>query len=187
MDKILAVRVAMPLDPVAEMGAISNEAPYRKIEEYLEIGKSEGARLLTGGQVPTDPDLKNGLFLTPAVFADAQPQMRIAQEEIYGPVVTVLEWDDYDDMLRVANNVEYGLTAVIVTDDLERAHRTAEALEAGYIEINRPVSYAPGSPYGGWKLSETGREGNIDELLSYTQLKSVNVNFRGSRGHPQRG
>ena len=101
--------------------------------------------------------------------------MRIAREEIFGPIMTILEWDDWSAMLRTANDLLYGLTAVVMTNDLNAAHRTAEALEVGYVEINGPVSYALGSPIGGFKQSGFGREGNIEELLSYTQLKSINV------------
>ena len=118
-----------------------------------------------------------------SVYSDAQPHMKIAQDEIYGPVVSVLEWDRYEEMIQIANGVSYGLTAVLVTDDLECALRIADALDVGYVEVNGPVSFAAGSPYGGWKLSGAGREGNMDELLSYTQLKSINVNYRRSP-HP---
>lgn len=178
--RVRALNVAMPMDQTADVGAISTAPLYRKILEYMEIGKSEGATLLTGGDRPTDPSLANGMFMSPAIFSEAEPHMKIAQEEIYGSVTTVLEWDTYDQMIEIANGVAYGLTAVIVTDDLASAHKTADALEAGYVEVNGPVSFAAGSPYGGWKLSGGGREGNMSELLSYTQLKSVNVNYRSS-------
>ena len=173
-----AVNVALPTDPAAQMGAISHQAQYDKIVEYISAGQAEGATLVTGGERPDDPALQNGLFLTPAVFANVKPHMRIANEEIYGPVVSILEWDDYDDMLKIANDVIYGLAAVIVTNDLNLAHGTAEALDVGYVEINGPVSFASGSPFGGTKKSGIGRDGNIEELLSYTWTKSVNVNLR---------
>ena len=124
--------------------------------------------------------MRDGLFITPAVFADATPDMRIAREEIFGPVVTVMTWEDREDMIAVANDVDYGLAAVIVTNDLDAAHLVAEALEVGYVEINGPVSFALGSPFGGAKQSGIGREGSFDELLSYTQLKSVNLRLRRS-------
>jgi len=178
VERVQAVRVGLPTDSESGMGAVSNRPLYERILGYIEAGKSEGATLLTGGTIPDDDALKDGNFVTPAVFTDARPDMSIAQEEIYGPVITVLDWEDYNEMLSIANDVEYGLTAVLVTDDLETAHRTAEGLDVGYVEVNGSVSYPHGSPYGGWKKSGNGREGSIDELLSYTQLKSVNVTFR---------
>jgi len=185
VTKIQAIQVGLPLDPDSGMGAVSNKPLYDKIMAYIDAGRAEGARLLTGGGRPKNPELQNGNFVPPAVFADARPHMSIAQEKLYGPVLTVLEWDDYEDMIKVANGLQYGLTAVIVTDDLESAHRAAADLNAGYIEINGPVSFAHGSPYGGWKMSGNDREGNIEELLSYSQVKSVNINFRHNDALPR--
>ncbi len=178
VERFRAVNVALPTDLAADMGAISHQAQYDKTLEYLSIGQSEGATLMTGGKRPSDPALRDGLFVTPAVFSDVEAHMRIAREEIYGPVISVLTWDDYDEMLAIANDVIYGLAAVIVTNDLNLAHRTAEALDVGYVEINGPVSFASGSPFGGTKKSGIGRDGTIEELLSYTWTKSVNVNLR---------
>ena len=178
VEGVQQLRVGLPTEPTSDMGAISHKAQYDKTLYYLDAGKKEGAQLRTGGVRPSDPELQKGFFLTPAVFDNAHRQMKIAQEEIFGPVMTVLEWDDYDDMLELANGVIYGLTAVILTNDLKLAHRTAEAIEAGYIEINDPVAFAAGSPFGGFKQSGFGREGTVDELLSYTQIKSVNINLQ---------
>jgi acyl-CoA reductase-like NAD-dependent aldehyde dehydrogenase len=177
-ERVGRIRVAMPTDPAAEMGAISFKALYERCQYYLTAGRQDGARLVVGGERPRDPAMSRGLFMTPAVFADAEPHMRVAQEEIFGPIMTVLSWDDYDRMLEVANGLHYGLTAVLVTDDLHVAHRTAEALQAGYIEVNGPVGFALGSPFGGFKQSGIGREGSFDELLGYTQIKSINVRLK---------
>ncbi len=174
-ERVARIKVAMPMDPDAEMGAISFKALYDRCLGYVASGRDEGATLVTGGQRPKDPALARGLFMTPAVFSNATPQMRIAREEIFGPIMTVVAWDDYDSMLEVANGLHYGLTAVVMTDDLHVAHRTAEALQAGYVEVNGPVSFALGSPFGGFKQSGIGREGSFDELLGYTQVKSINV------------
>ena len=113
--------------------------------------------------------------ISPAVFSDVTPDMRIAQEEIYGPVITVIRWREDEDAVKIANSVPYGLAAVIMGKDLARVHHTAHLLKCGYVEVNGPVSFALGSPFGGVKSSGSGREGSIHELLSYTQLKSVNV------------
>src|SRR5262249_35439168 len=138
-------------------------------------GKDEGARLRCGGDRPDRSELQHGYFMSPAVFDDANPKMRIAREEIFGPILTVLAWDKYDEMIEVANGLSFGLTAVVATNDLNVALKTAEMVGAGYVEVNGPVSYALGSPVGGMKSSGIGREGNLDELLSFTQTKSVNI------------
>jgi acyl-CoA reductase-like NAD-dependent aldehyde dehydrogenase len=160
------------------MGAISFRALYDRCQHYVTTGREEGAKLVVGGNRPSDPSLQDGFFMTPAVFAEAEPHMRISREEIFGPIITVLSWDNYDRMLEVANGLLYGLTAALITNDLHVAHRTAEALQAGYIEVNGPVSFAQGSPFGGFKQSGTGREGSFDEILSYTQIKSINVRLK---------
>ena len=104
--------------------------------------------------------------------------MSLAREEIFGPITSVLAWEDRDRMVQTVNELPFGLTAVVLTNDLNAAHRTAEAVEAGYVEVNNPVSFALGSPYGGYKQSGQGREGSMDELVSYTRNKSVNVHLR---------
>ena len=177
VKKVQAVRVGLPTSPEADMGAISHKAQYEKTKKYIEQGKSDGARLLTGGVVPEDPALGQGLFLTPAVFDQVTPDMDLAQDEIFGPIISVMGWDDYDKMVEVANGTIYGLTAVILTNDINTALKTAEAMETGYVEINGSVSFAAGSPFGGVKQSGIGREGTVDDLLSYTQPKSVNINI----------
>ena len=170
-----AVNVAMPFDPASEMGPISHRAQFRKVMEYIESGLAEGATLVCGGSPILDGDMVQGLFISPAIFSDATPEMRIAREEIYGPVITVLKWKVDEEALVIANSVPYGLAAVIMGSDLSRVHRMASRLECGYVEVNGPVSFSLGSPFGGVKSSGTGREGSMQELLSYTQLKSINV------------
>jgi acyl-CoA reductase-like NAD-dependent aldehyde dehydrogenase len=173
--RVRAVNVAMPFDPASEMGPISHRAQFRKVMEYIESGLAEGATLVCGGNPILDSDMAQGLFISPAIFSDATPEMRIAREEIYGPVITVLKWKVDEEALVIANSVPYGLAAVIMGNDLSRVHRMASRLECGYVEVNGPVSFSLGSPFGGVKSSGTGREGSMQELLSYTQLKSINV------------
>jgi Aldehyde dehydrogenase family/Alcohol dehydrogenase GroES-like domain len=110
------------------------------------------------------------------VFDNVTPAMRIAREEIFGPVMSVMQWDDYEDMLEQVNGVEYGLTAAIVTNDLAKAMETAERIEAGYVWINSNGRYI-GAPYGGWKQSGIGEEECFDEILSYTQVKNINMRW----------
>jgi len=174
-DRFRAVNVAMPFDPLSEMGPISNKTQFEKVNEYIESGIAEGATLVCGGNRISDGKMANGYFISPAVFSDVTPDMRIAREEIYGPVITVIRWKEDEDAVKIANSVPYGLAAVIMGKDLARVHHTAHLLKCGYVEVNGPVSFALGSPFGGVKSSGTGREGSIHELLSYTQLKSVNI------------
>ena len=174
-ERFRQVNIAMPFDPNAEMGPISHKGQLDKVTEYIESGKAEGAKLVCGGERITDGELAEGFFMSPAIFSDVTPSMRIAKEEIYGPVISIIPWSDEDEAITIANGVVYGLAAVIMGKDISRVHRMAQRLQCGYVEVNGPVSFALGSPFGGIKSSGTGREGNMQELLSYTQLKSVNV------------
>ncbi len=174
------VVVGDPFDMHSEMGPISHRDQFNKVRKYIKSGLQQGARLVCGGKRLAEGSLGKGYFMTPAVFAEVTPSMRIAREEIYGPVISVIEWQDEAEAIAIANDIDYGLAAVIMTTNLDRAHRTAHLLHAGYVEINGPVSFALGSPFGGVKHSGTGREGTIEELISYTQTKSVNVQLRKS-------
>ena len=143
---------------------------------FIASAKEEGAELLTGGGRPDDPAPAKGYFISPTVFDCVTPEMRIGQQEIFGPVMSVMEWSDYENMLKKANGVIYGLTAAIVTNDLNKAMETAERIEAGYVWINAQGRYL-GAPYGGWKQSGIGQEECLDELLSYTRIKNINMRW----------
>ena len=179
--RLKALRVRPPFDPAAQMGSISFKALYDRCLAYLESGRRDGARLAVGGEKPSGAEFECGLYLTPALFTDATAEMRIAQEEIFGPIITMIEWSDYDRMIGIANGVPLGLTAAVITDDLNMVQQVERDLDVGYIEVNGPVSWALGSPFGGIKLSGFGREGNLEEIESYTYLKSVNIRRRPSR------
>lgn len=171
-----AIPIGFPWLEDAEMGPIVSQAQHDRVLHYVEAGKSDGARLLTGGKAPDQDELSNGFFLAPTVFGDVTPGMRIAREEIFGPVLSVMSWSDYDEMLGIANGVMYGLTASIITNDLDKAMETAERVEAGYVWINSSGRYL-GAPYGGWKQSGIGQEECFDELLSYTRIKNINMRW----------
>lgn len=171
-----ALPIGLPWIEGNEVGPIVSKKQYDRIMGFIESGNSEGATLLTGGEPPTDAALKNGFFIRPTVFDKVTPTMRIAREEIFGPVMSVLTWSDYEDMLAKANGVEYGLTAAIVTNDLAKAMETADRIEAGYVWINATGRYL-GAPYGGWKQSGLGQEECLDELLSYTRIKNINMRW----------
>ncbi|HWL85275.1 MAG TPA: aldehyde dehydrogenase family protein, partial [Polyangiaceae bacterium] len=135
----------------------------------------EGARVACGGRCPEDPALQNGFFLEPTVLAQVTPSMRVAREEIFGPVLSVIRWSDEAEMFAAVNDVAYGLTASIWTSDLKTAHLAASRVEAGYVWINGSATHFIGAPFGGYKHSGIGREESKEELLEFTQIKNVNV------------
>jgi betaine-aldehyde dehydrogenase len=176
--KVAAIRVGLPTDRDTEMGCLSSRAQYEKTLAYIRLGREEGARVAYGGKRPADPRLANGYFVEPTVFADVTDDMRIAREEIFGPVVSILRWSGEDDLVGRVNALDYGLTASIWTHDLDRAHRLAARVEAGYVWINDASTHHVGVPFGGCKQSGIGREESIDELLACTQVKNVSVTLR---------
>lgn len=171
-----ALPVGLPWLKQNDVGPIVSQRQFDRIMRFIDSAKAEGAKLLTGGGKPADPSLAAGLFIAPTVFDDVTPAMRIGREEIFGPVMSVMPWDDYEDMIAKVNGVEYGLTAAIVTNDLAKAMETAERVEAGYVWINSSGRYI-GAPYGGWKQSGIGEEECFDEILSYTQIKNINMRW----------
>src|SRR5215470_13361226 len=165
--KIAHFKPGIATDRSTTMGAIISKSQHERILGFIESAKQEGARLLTGGGRPADPALAKGLFIEPTVFADVQPTMRIAREEIFGPVLSIFKWSDEAKMLQEVNAVEYGLTASIWTNDLSTAHRTAAAVQAGFVWINEVSKHFLGAPFGGYKQSGIGREECFEEMLAY--------------------
>jgi betaine-aldehyde dehydrogenase len=157
------------------MGAIVSRAQLDKVVSYIEIGKQEGAKLAYGGSVPRDLALSRGFFIEPTVFTGVNMQMRIANEEIFGPVLSVLKWRDEEAMFEQVNRVEYGLTASIYTTSLANAVRAARRVESGYIWINNAGPHFVGAPFGGYKQSGIGREESIKELYTFTQTKNIHI------------
>lgn len=168
----------IPTDDATDMGCLISQSQFDKVMSYIALGKSEGARLVAGGGKPSAPALANGFYIEPTIFTDVTPQMRLAQEEIFGPVLSVLKWSDEAQMLDAVNSVDYGLTASIWTTDLRAAHRAAMRVEAGFIWVNNVGSHFLGAPFGGVKQSGLGREESAAELLEYTEVKNVNVSFQ---------
>lgn len=171
-----AIPIGLPWVDGAEMGPIVSEQQYERVMQYIGYGHEDGARLLTGGKRPDDAALQKGFFVEPTIFDGVTPEMRIGSEEIFGPVMSLMTWSDFDEMIEIANGVMYGLTASIVTNDFATAMRTAERIEAGYVWVNSSGRYL-GAPYGGWKQSGIGREETLEELLSYTRVKNVNMRW----------
>jgi len=172
----VALPVGFPWIEGNELGPLVSERQFERVKAYIQSGIDEGAELVCGGRCPSAPELRKGFFVEPTIFDGVRSEMRIAREEIFGPVMSVMTWTDYEEMLSMANGLDYGLTAAIITGDLAVAMETAERIEAGYVWINSSGRYL-GSPYGGWKLSGIGREECIDELLSYTRTKNVNLRW----------
>jgi betaine-aldehyde dehydrogenase len=179
--RIARFKPGIPTDPATTMGAIISKMQLDRIIGYIESAKSEGARLVHGGGRPTDPALAKGYFVEPTVFADVTPTMKIAREEIFGPVLSVFKWSEEAAMLEQVNSVEYGLTGSIWTNDLSTAHRTAAAVEAGYIWINEVSKHFLGAPFGGYKQSGIGREECMEEMLSFTQEKNIHVRLKPAK------
>jgi betaine-aldehyde dehydrogenase len=148
---------------------------------FIERGVDEGGRLVLGGKRPMNPELQDGNFLEPIIIADVTPEMQIAREEIFGPVLCVLRWSDEEEMLSAVNGVDYGLTAAVYTGDTAHGLAIANRIEAGCIGINNITFHALGSPFGGYKQSGIGREECIEELLEFTQLKTLCVSLGVAR------
>jgi betaine-aldehyde dehydrogenase len=175
--RIEALRSGPPTDVSTDTGAIVHRRQYDKVLSYLELGRAEGARLVVGGGPAEEAELKGGMFLRPTLFDGVRPDSRLAQEEIFGPVLAVMPFGDYDEAIAIANSVGYGLTASVFTRDLSIAHRFARDVEAGYVWVNDSSRHFAGAPYGGVKNSGVGREEGFEELASYTEPKNVNVRF----------
>jgi betaine-aldehyde dehydrogenase len=171
----------IPTDPATTMGAIISKAQFDRVMRYIATAKKEGARVIAGGGPPADPALANGLYIEPTVFADVNMAMTIAREEIFGPVLGVFKWRDEASMLAEVNQVEYGLTASIWTNDINRAHRAAMAVDAGFVWINEVGKHFLGAPFGGFKQSGLGREECFEEMLSFTQEKNIHLKLKPAK------
>lgn len=174
--KIDALKPGDPLDETVDTGAIASQPQFEKVLSYIELGKQEG-RLVAGGGRAKVESLEQGLFVRPTMFDGIDPHARIAQEEIFGPVLVAISFKDYDDAVRISNGIEYGLTASVFTSDYSTAHRFARDVEAGYVWVNTVSRLLPGTPYGGTKNSGIGREGHLDELYSFTNTKNITFKF----------
>ncbi len=173
--RVKAMRIGDPLDPATQVGALISEDHMAKVLAYISRGKAEGARLVTGGRRVTDGDLANGCFVAPTVFDECHDDMAIVREEIFGPVMSVLEFEDEEEVIARANATEFGLSAAVFTRDVTRAHRVIARLQAGTCWINHYNVTPIELPFGGVKLSGLGRENGRAAIEHYTQLKSVYV------------
>lgn len=171
------VKVGLPWESDTIMGSQINEAQVKKILDYVEIGKKEGARVVTGGYRITENGLDKGCFVKPTILADVTNDMRVAQEEIFGPVVCVIKFKDEDEVIRMANDSEYGLGGAVWTKDINRAFRVARAVETGRMWVNNYNNLPAHAPFGGYKKSGIGRETHKVILEHYTQMKNIFISL----------
>ncbi len=175
LERVKRIRVGKPSDPDTNFGPLASAAQLDKVLAYIASGKAEGATLLAGGERLVDGHFAQGQYVTPTVFGDCRDDMKIVREEIFGPVMSVLEFETEDEAIARANDTEYGLAAGVVTENLSRAHRAIHRLDAGICWINTWGESPAEMPVGGYKQSGVGRENGITTLEHYTRIKSVQV------------
>jgi len=179
-EKAEKITVGDPMSKAALMAPQVSAEQLNKIKSYIGIAREEGATVLAGGDSPQlDPQFQNGYFFQPTIFSEVKNSMRVAQEEIFGPVSAVISFDNDEDLIRQANETIYGLSAGIWTRDITRAHRFARTVKAGVVWINTYNMFNAASPFGGYKQSGYGREMGRQALELYTQVKSVWVDLSG--------
>ena len=188
MEKLIALaktaRMGDPMSTETQVGPITTRPQYDKVLSYIDVAKKEGAQLAMGGGPATRPECGDGWFVEPTVFTGVKNAMRIAQEEVFGPVLSVIKFKDEDEATAIANDVRFGLGAGVWTNDIGRAIRMSERIQAGTVWVNtyRAVSYL--SPFGGYKDSGLGRESGQDAIKEFLQVKSVWINTGATTGNP---
>ena len=184
LDMAGQARIGDPMNADTQVGPITIEPQYHKILEYIDIAKGEGATCIMGGGPVLAPDGNKGLFIQPTVFSNVTNDMRIAQEEVFGPVLSVLRFSDEEEAIEIANDIKYGLAAGVWTQNLKRAITVSERLEAGTIWVNTYRSTSYTTPFGGYKASGLGRENGVESIKEYLQTKSIWLSSGGSVANP---
>lgn len=173
--EIAKIRVGDPFDPASGMGPLISAAHHAKVTRAIEAGKAAGATLLAGGGRPEGAGFEKGYWVEPTLFGDVDPESALACDEIFGPVLSALRWRDPAEITRIDDRSPLGLTCAVVGRDIDQALGFARRINTGYVYVNCVGPHYPGVPYGGMKNSGVGREEGIEELLSYTELKSYNI------------
>jgi betaine-aldehyde dehydrogenase len=176
-DATRKVKVGDPADDATEMGCLVSQKQRDRVRGYIDIGRAEGATVVVGGDAPDDPDLAAGAYLMPTVFDGVSNDMRIAREEIFGPVVSIIPFDSEEEALRLANATPYGLSGSIWSRDVGKALRAAKALQSGVISVNSNGSVHVEAPFGGYKMSGIGRELGMAALDLYTETKNIFIDL----------
>lgn len=174
-ERVAAIRLGDPTLADTGMGPVNSRVQLDKVLGFVASGKAEGARLMTGGERPRGEQFARGFWVEPTVFADVVPGMRLWQEEVFGPILSVGRWRTPNEAIRLANSTEYGLTAAIWTRDIKAALNMARAVRSGHLWINGFSNHFLGVPFGGMKNSGVGREEGIEEMFSYTETKTINI------------
>lgn len=181
VELVGSARIGNPSDPQTQIGPIATRPQFEKILSYIEIAKSEGATCVLGGYPLSGTEYGQGQFIAPTIFTGVHNQMRIAQEEVFGPVLAVIPFGTVDEALQIANDTQYGLAAAVWTQDLHKAIHCSERLEAGTVWVNNYRATSFTTPFGGYKHSGIGREGGLDGVHEYLQAKSVWITTRPDR------
>jgi (Z)-2-((N-methylformamido)methylene)-5-hydroxybutyrolactone dehydrogenase len=188
LERLLALartaRMGDPMRMETQVGPITTQPQFQKVLSYIDVAKKDGAKLVMGGEPSKRPECGSGWFVEPTIFANVTSRMRIAQEEVFGPVLSVIKFKNEDEAVAIANDSRFGLGSGVWTSDISRAHRMAERIQAGTVWVNcyRAVSYM--SPFGGYKDSGIGRENGLDAIREYLQTKSVWINTGAATANP---
>ncbi|MCJ8520941.1 aldehyde dehydrogenase (NAD+)/betaine-aldehyde dehydrogenase [Pseudorhizobium tarimense] len=176
VSRIQARKIGDPRDPTSEVGPINNKAQYEKVQRFVRVTLEEGGKLETGGRRPDQSDLpQSGYWWEPTVFSNMRPEMTLAQKEVFGPILAIFKWTDLDETIRIANSLEYGLTASVWSQNINTALTTARRIDSGCIWVNGVGTHFPAVPFGGRRNSGTGSEESFADLLSYTEEKAINI------------
>jgi len=183
-DRAKQIVLGDPRLPETEMGTAANEPQFNRILDFIKLAKQDGAQLVTGGEAARDGSLANGLFIQPTIFAEVHNDMRVAREEIFGPVLSIIPFDDEEQAIAIGNDSPYGLASGVWTESLSRAMRMMRAMQAGVVWVNTYRTSAPQAPFGGMKSSGFGRERGELGLLEFTTTKNVMIDFSNDKRDP---
>jgi len=183
-ERAEAIKLGDPFEAETEMGPVAFKEHLEKVQDAIRAGREEGAELVSGGNRPQEEGLKEGYFIEPTIFTQVNNDMGIARDEIFGPVLSVIPFEDEEELVRQANNTHFGLAAGIWTRDVQRAHRVAHSLKAGTVWVNSYRTVSFNAPFGGYKMSGLGRENGLDSIREYTQVKSGWVELSGQTRDP---